>query len=45
MIQALNHFIKTDDMIFFISLNGDASTIIDFKKMKMKGIYMVSITK
>ncbi|MDB3363864.1 MurR/RpiR family transcriptional regulator [Clostridioides difficile] len=46
MIQALNHFIKTDDMIFFISLNGDASTIIDFaKEMRMKGIYMVSITK
>ncbi|MDB0438926.1 MurR/RpiR family transcriptional regulator [Clostridioides difficile] len=46
MIQSLNHFIKTDDMIFFISLNGEEFTIVDFaKEMRMKGIYMVSITK
>lgn len=46
MIQSLNHFIRSNDIIFFISLNGESSEVIDFaKKMKMKGIYMISITK
>ena len=42
----LNHFIETNDLVFFISLNGEMSNIVDFaKQMKMKGIYMISITK
>ena len=46
MIPSLNHFIETNDLVFFISLNGEMSNIIDFaKQMKMKGIYMISITK
>lgn len=46
MIQVFNYFIKIDDMIFFILLNGDVFIIIDFvKEMRMKGIYMVFIIK
>lgn len=46
MIQSLKNFIKSDDVIFFISLNGESSEIVEFaREIKMKGIYMVSITK
>lgn len=46
MIDSLINFIKADDVVFFISLNGDSKKIIDFaKEMKMKGVYTVSITK
>lgn len=46
IIDFLLKFIKIDDIVFFISLNGDSKKLIDFaKEMKMKGIYTVSITK
>ena len=46
MIDSLLKFIKIDDIVFFISLNGDSKKLIDFaKEMKMKGVYTVSITK
>ncbi|MCD7893745.1 MAG: MurR/RpiR family transcriptional regulator [Erysipelotrichaceae bacterium] len=46
MIPSLTHFINVNDVVFFISLNGESSAMIEFaKEMKMKGIYMISITK
>ncbi|MCD7809235.1 MAG: MurR/RpiR family transcriptional regulator [Erysipelotrichaceae bacterium] len=46
MISALTHFINVNDIIFLISLNGESPAMVDFaKEMKMRGVYMISITK
>ena len=46
IIQTLKKFIQEDDIIFYISLNGQSPTIIELaQEMRMRGIYMVSITK
>lgn len=46
MIDSLLKFIKINDIVFLISLNGDSKKLIDFaKEIKMKGIYTASITK
>lgn len=45
VIDSLLKFIKIDDIVFFISLDGDSKKMIDFaKEMRMKGIYTTSIT-
>ncbi|MEG0379989.1 MAG: SIS domain-containing protein, partial [Eubacterium sp.] len=46
MIKPLINFIRPEDMIIFISLNGEAPELVDFAKaVKMKGVYSASITK
>ena len=46
IIQTLKKFIKEDDIVFFISLNGESPSMIEFaKEIRMRGIYTVSITK
>ena len=45
MIQTLKKFIQEDDIIFYISLNGQSPTIIELaQEMRMRG-FMDSITK
>lgn len=46
MIPSLIRFIEPNDIIIFISLNGENQELVQFaKEMKMRGIYSASITK
>lgn len=45
-VELLSEFIQEDDIIFFISLNGNSKKLIDLaQNIKMKKIFMISITK
>lgn len=45
-IDSLLRFVEPEDMVFFISINGEEQNIVDFaKNLKMKGIYTTSVTR
>lgn len=46
MAVSLQEFVRPEDMIFFISMKGETEEITALaRKLKLKGVYMVSITK